>query len=420
VIFLNKLIVGFYFPEYDFSFVENGYMSPGLLDVLPPGDNVKFCRNKQEFSEINDDDVLYYVVSVYSSGCNKFKEWAKNIDKNKIIVGGYHASLCPEDFIDYAFKIVTGPCDDLFLTISQDNQIVKGIVNHKYLPRYDLFKRFSNFIQNQEFKKTSVYTTMGCTHNCEFCCTPVLTGRKFICKPLDFLENELEYLKSLDGKADTCMIQDENLLKQKDWRSRLELINSAGIADSFHMFCSADILARGDIVKELKSYNISLVIIGIEDIDAKYAKNLNIKKAIENIQAAGIDSKCSFIINPFEMLDPNAERAKYDRMFEFLLFALPSNIHCNILTPYPRTQIYSKYKDLIDLKDYDNFNRAELFIKDNQVADRIWRNMHLFELRYFGLNLFKQKFSEAQQNYCFEQVIFERKLLNLFPYKLNL
>jgi radical SAM superfamily enzyme YgiQ (UPF0313 family) len=344
----------------------------------------------------------------------------KNIDKNKIIVGGYHASLCPEDFIDYAFKIVTGPCDDLFLTISQDNQIVKGIVNHKYLPRYDLFKRFSNFIQNQEFKKTSVYTTMGCTHNCEFCCTPVLTGRKFICKPLDFLENELEYLKSLDGKADTCMIQDENLLKQKDWRSRLELINSAGIADSFHMFCSADILARGDIVKELKSYNISLVIIGIEDIDAKYAKNLNIKKAIENIQAAGIDSKCSFIINPFEMLDPNAERAKYDRMFEFLLFALPSNIHCNILTPYPRTQIYSKYKDLIDLKDYDNFNRAELFIKDNQVADRIWRNMHLFELRYFGLNLFKQKFSEAQQNYCFEQVIFERKLLNLFPYKLNL
>jgi radical SAM superfamily enzyme YgiQ (UPF0313 family) len=415
---VNKLIVGLYFPEYDFSFVENGHMSPGLLDVLPPGDNVKFCRNKQEFSEINDDDVFYYVVSVYTSGFNKFREWAQSINKNKIIVGGYHASLCPEDFKDYAFKIVTGPCNDLYSTIQQPNQIIKGIVNYKYLPRYDLFKRLTNFSHSREygFRKTSIYTTMGCTNNCDFCCTPVLTGGKFLCKPTHYLQRELEYLRNANnGMFDSCTIYDENLLKHPDWKLKLKLLNDSAIANEFIMFSSCDILSNINNVESLKSFRVKVVIIGAEDIDILYAKNKNIKQAIQNLQSVGIYNKCSFIINPLDMVDPNLEKVKYDKMFDFLEFANPSNIHCNILAPYPKTPIHERLKNLIDVNDYDNYDRIELFIKDEKIAQRIWDNMHLFHIKYFTSDKFKQATSQLHQLYCIEQIYQERKLLNLPP-----
>ncbi|MCK4354794.1 hypothetical protein KAW43_00335 [Candidatus Parcubacteria bacterium] len=189
-------IIGMTFPS---SNIKLG-LEPSVITVLPEGDNVEYSLKNIDF---NDNDVRLYVCSVYISGYDEFVSWAFRHNKNKIIVGGYQPTIFPEEFERYAFKIVQGPCDDLFETIKQPGQIVTGITNYKRVPRYDLYK-----VQwNQQIipdKKpddivTSINTSQGCPFRCDFCCTPIMSP-KLISKPIKLVQREVDYLKTPTSK----------------------------------------------------------------------------------------------------------------------------------------------------------------------------------------------------------------------------
>ena len=67
------------FPRQDTSLG----LEPSLLTVLPEGDNVIYSMENKDF---NDEEVENYACSVYITGMNEFKEWAKKHDREKIIV----------------------------------------------------------------------------------------------------------------------------------------------------------------------------------------------------------------------------------------------------------------------------------------------------------------------------------------------
>lgn len=160
-----KKIIGLTFPKQD---VFLG-LEPSVLTVLPNGENVSYSMENSNF---DDREVAYYICSVYITGMNEFKNWAKNHDQTKIIVGGYEPTINPNDFLDCASKIITGPCDDLPETLKQDGKIIKGITNYKKIPRYDLYDiRFNQQIlpdKNPEDICTSVNTSQGCPLRCDF------------------------------------------------------------------------------------------------------------------------------------------------------------------------------------------------------------------------------------------------------------
>ena len=108
------------FPKQD----KNLGLEPSLLTVFPEGENVIYSMEND--NRFNDEDVLYYMCSVYITGLNEFKRWAAKHDKSKIICGGYEPTMNPDTFTPYAFKIITGPCDDFNETMKQKGQIVKG------------------------------------------------------------------------------------------------------------------------------------------------------------------------------------------------------------------------------------------------------------------------------------------------------
>jgi radical SAM superfamily enzyme YgiQ (UPF0313 family) len=251
----EKKIIGLTFPENN----EKLGLEPSILNVLPQGDNVDFSVRNIDFP---DAEVDRYLCSVYISGMHEFEKWAMKHDTRKIIVGGYHPTMFPEKFLNFADKIIQGPCDDIAATLDQEtlfekgyydngqignsrfvpgkllktlepisnqirtcgemkkgkgdhpsgksevlqNRIFPGLLTFQHPPRRDLY----DILGNQQIipdKQTddlsaSVNTSFGCHHACDFCCTPPMFGRRLISKPIESVDRESQMVKDDYDKAD--------------------------------------------------------------------------------------------------------------------------------------------------------------------------------------------------------------------------
>jgi len=375
-------IVGMSFPPQDL----NLGLEPSVLTVLPEGNNVEYSLRNIDF---NDKDIQYYVCSVYISGYDEFVNWASRHDKEKIIVGGYHPTTFPEEFERHAFKIVKGPCDDLFETIKQPGQLVKGITNYKKIPRYDLY----NIRYNQQIipdKKpddfvASINTSQGCPFSCDFCCTPILCP-KLISKPLDLIEKEVAYLKT--QKPKWIFIRDENFPLQKDWPKRLEIIEETGA--KIYLFASANLLNE-EKIKTMKDHNVYMVCLGLEDITVDYVKNKNLDAVINLLKKHGIYTYLSFIVDPLKIIGREAGKEFYQKLMARLYELGPEMICGNFLMPFRGTKIWDKYYAFVSREDYKHYNSKTAFLIRNQIVrEKMQFFMFWHQWLYFTSDFYNQ------------------------------
>lgn len=276
---MNNVILLMTFPIQD----KNLGLEPSILTVVSSltefdGRLIYIYDNDTIKYEINEDyNICSYLCSVYISGLEDFKNWAKYRDKEKIIVGGYEPTLNPEEFENYSSRIILGPCDDLSETLlSQSGKIVKGITSFKNIPRYDLYdiKLNQQIIpdKNPEDIVVSINTSMGCYFNCDFCCSPLMSSNKIISKPLQLVEKEVNYFKKYNPKF--LFIRDENFPLQKDWKQKLDIIHKNLINTKIYLFSSSTFCTNEDDVQFLKENGVYMICLGLEDITIDYKKIL--------------------------------------------------------------------------------------------------------------------------------------------------
>ena len=357
-------IIGMTFPRCDLSLG----LEPSILYVLPDGDNVEYNMYNEDF---NDEDVNYYMCSVYISGMEEFKQWASKHNRNKIIVGGYHPTTFPEDFKQYAFKIVTGLCDDVYETIAQKGQIVNGVLNHNHLPRRDLY----NIACNQQVIPdklpddlcTSIFTSVGCPNNCDFCCSPIMSN-KVVQRTIPEIVNELTYIRQhyYIDVIKYCFIRDENFTLQKDWKKRLQLIHEYMPLTKLYLFASANTLNE-ETIKEFKRNNVYMVCLGLENINSNYTKNNNLDEVCKLLKKYDIYIYLSFIVNPLEIVGASKGEKFYTRLLKRLNELKPEMICGNFLMPFRGTKLWDEYYQFVSEEDYKYYDSKTPFLVRNKI-----------------------------------------------------
>lgn len=379
---MEKKVIGMTFPRQD----KNLGLEPSLLTVLPSGDNVYYSLENKDF---NDDEVLYYACSVYITGMNEFKEWAKKHDKNKIISGGYEPTINPQDFVPYCKKVITGPCDSFYETIAQEGDVVKGITKNVRIPRYDLYDiRNNQQIIPDKVKDdicTSINTSQGCPFKCDFCCSPLMCD-KLMTKPIELIREEIAYLKQYDPKF--VFIRDENFPLQKEWKERLVEIEKLGA--KIYLFASANLL-KEDTVKFMSEHGVYMICLGLEDIDDHYIKNEKLDEACDLLHKYGIMVYLSFIVNPLKVKTEEQSKAYYDRLLDRFYELKPEMVCGNFLMPFRGTKIWDEYKDLVSEEDYNLYNSKSAFLeKDLENRKRIEYEMFYYQLLYYTSDFYRQ------------------------------
>jgi len=384
-------IIGLSFPQNNNSLG----LEPSVISVLPHCDEAEYCAENFLF---NDDDVKYYVCSVYISGMDEFIKWALGHDFNKIIVGGYHPTTFPEDFIPLAHKIVRGPCDDFFKTIQQDGQIVSGIYSGNTVPRHDLYdvKNNQQIIPDkmEDDICSSINTSMGCPFKCDFCCTPMMAP-KLLSRTLTSLTAESEIIKKKNPKW--LFIRDENFPLQKDWKERLEIINSIGAKT--YMFASANLLTNLDDIKFMKDNNVYMVCLGLEDISVDYPKNKHLKSVIQSLKANGIYTYLSFIVDPLKIVGKQKGIDFYTKLIETLNDLLPEMVCGNFLMPFRGTKIWDDYYQFVAEEDYKHYDSKSAFlIKNKLLREKMEFFMFWYQWQYYTSDIYNEQVRKFDAN----------------------
>jgi radical SAM superfamily enzyme YgiQ (UPF0313 family) len=384
--------IGLSFPEQNKSLG----LEPSVLTVLSQVTNAEFSDRNLLF---NDDDVDYYICSVYISGVEEFKKWALQHDYKKIVVGGYHPTTFPEDFIKYAYKIVVGPCDDFFETIAQSGQIVQGISTYKEIPAYHLYDSGQNqqIIPDKHIDDpcTSINTSMGCPFKCKFCCSPIMCS-KLISKPIDLVKKECIYLGRKIPKPKWIFIRDENFPLQKDWKHRLHMVSSIGA--KIYLFCSANLIDE-DMVKTFKDCNVYMVCLGLENINDEYGKNKNLDAACELLRRYGIYVYLSFIVNPLEIVGREKGIDFYQRLMNRFYDLKPEMICGNFLMPFRGTPMWDEYYHLVSEEDYKYYDSKSAFLIKNKLCrEKMEFFMFYYQWLYYTSDFYRKEVREFRTN----------------------
>lgn len=383
---MKKKILAMTFPKQNTSLG----LEPSILTVVPNDTDeyeVEYILDQWNI-KYSENDIKYYMCSVYITGMIDFFNWAKKHDKNKIFVGGYEPTINPDEFLPYCNKVMVGPCDSFLETIKQKGRIVKGITNNWRIPRYDLYDVKLNQQIIPDKKKddivTSINTSQGCPFKCDFCCSPLMCDH-IMSKPLFLVKEEIEYLKRTNAKF--IFIRDENFPLQKDWKEKLDIISNLGA--KIYLFASSNLCTEENI-KYMKSKNVYMICLGLEDITIEYKKNKELDKTCKLLHKYGIYVYLSFIVNPLKINSDKKSNDFYKKLLKRFRQLKPEMVCGNFLMPFRGTKLWEDYKHLVSKEDFKCYDSKSAFLEKDPVRRKKDEyDMYYYQWKYYTSLFYK-------------------------------
>ncbi len=297
------------------------------------------------------------------------------------VVGGYHATLCPEDFdVPQVDVIVVGEGEETLpelvaalerggdldeiagLAYRRDGQWVftpprqlLADLDESPLPARQLTDAYrENYFFQFWSSPTPVETARGCPHNCRFCSVWVFHQRRCRFKSPERVVDELKRVRS-----STAYFVDDNFLQSLRRAEKIcHLTKEAGLKLRYWMQARSDsIVRRPDVIERWAEIGLSTVLVGFEKFREKELDDLRKRSSVETneeaariLRANGVDIWGAFIV------DPSWERSDFDALIEYVRRLKVSFPQFSVLTPLPGTEFFRDKLGELTTRNYELFD----------------------------------------------------------------
>ncbi len=308
-------------------------------------------------------------ISILTSTSKRGYEIAKKFPREKVIIGGVHASLLPGEAMKYARQVVIGEAEEVIVDIIE-GRLLDPIVQGKPVQNLDVLP-FPDFSLVKGFKKypmlMPVSTSRGCPFDCSFCSVTKMFGRRYRFRSP---ENIIQELKSRD--ANEFFFCDDNFAaypKRTHTLLNMFLKNRIG-KWSCQVRCDAanDI----DLLKKMRRSGCKLVCVGFESINHKTLKAYDKGQTVEQIVSA-IRSFHKQKIRIHGMFVLGSDDDNIKTIWETMKFAVKEKIdtiQMMILTPFPGTKVYDnlEVENRIFTKDWSLYDGQHIVFKPKLLS----------------------------------------------------
>lgn len=328
--------------------------------------------------------------------CREVKSYQPGIT----VLGGYHATLCPQDF-DYDFidVIVLGEGEITFkelvsaLVEKRDLSEVNGIIYRQQgrqvitkprnliadlddlpLPARHLTDHYRHHYHFQFWENPySIETARGCRYRCTFCAVWKFHRGKCRSRAPESILKELETIPS----PIICFV-DDNFLQDLGRVERLyELVKNNGIQAQYWIQARSDsIVKHPDIIKKWTEIGLDSVLIGFEKLRDEELVSLNKKSSVkDNEKAAQILQDNDIDIWGMFIVDPQWRKPDFDALLDYVRSLKISFPTFTILTPLPGTAFFQeKFKELTTL-NYEVFDLLHSVLPTKLPIEEFYANM---------------------------------------------
>jgi radical SAM superfamily enzyme YgiQ (UPF0313 family) len=293
--------------------------------------------NPPDYDRLQSADVVG--ISILTSTSQRGYEVARKFPREKVVLGGVHASLLPEEAIRHARQVVVGEAEDVIADVFEGrlkDRIVQGT------PVQDLDSLpYPDFSLLTGLKKslfvTPISTSRGCPFDCSFCSVTKMFGRAYRFRSPENVIGEL-----LSSKKKSFFICDDNFTANPA-RSEalLKLMEQHRIRDwSCQVRC--DVAKNKDVLELMRKAGCVTVCIGMESINQKTLEAYDKKQTVSQI-AQAIQSFHEFRIKVHGMFVLGGDDDSAATVWDTVKFAIKKKIdtlQISILTPFPGTKVY--------------------------------------------------------------------------------
>ncbi|GJQ59993.1 MAG: radical SAM protein [Candidatus Scalindua sp. AMX11] len=388
-------IINVWEPQYK-GLKKNNVLAPLTASYLAaqlPSDVNVTVRNEQVRPVDYDIDVDLIALTYMIPNAIHAYEIADRFRSRgtPVIVGGFHASLLPEEALKHADAVVVGEAEDVLPELIEDfkcgslKQIYQSTKLHSLkglpVPRYDLIEK--DFIFNHP-----VQATRGCPFRCSFCSVmSFYPGLRL--RPIDEVIRDITCFEGrnyIQNKMVTFM--DINLVGDKRYAKEL-FKKMIPLKKRWWSQVSIDMAKDVKLMRLAAESGCVSTLIGIESFSQESLNNIGkphnkiseYKNAIKTFHKYGIYVMAGLIIGFDE--DTAASIRKIPDLVQELGIDLA---YLQILTPFYGTQLFDQLdrEKRILTKDwslYDTLNAV--YQPKNMSAEElhelyleIWREMH--------------------------------------------
>jgi radical SAM superfamily enzyme YgiQ (UPF0313 family) len=306
----------------------------------------------------------------------------------KVILGGVHPSLLPDEAKDHADSVFIGEAEGVLETVIRDFET--GTLRPFYknrdwsdlkgmpVPRRDLLNtRYKPFFKTIE-------TTRGCPNHCEFCSVPIINGKRYRTRPLEEIDRELSII--VKKKGEYLFLADDNVTAREDHALGLfEIFKRHGVR--WMGFTTIKIAMNERLLRMAQESGCVSLFIGFESlrqesldgVSKRFVPAGELSDLVKTIQAHHIGIQGSFIFG-FDQDDPSVFKSTVE-------FVQKNNMELpnfSILTPFPGTPLRKRLEGEGRIFDHDwsHYDMSHVVFQPQRMSVRELQDGYLWAQKY--------------------------------------
>jgi radical SAM superfamily enzyme YgiQ (UPF0313 family) len=326
-----------------------------------------------------DCDVL--CLSCITATIKRGKEIAaqyKQINPNgRVIIGGIHASMIPDDCKDFFDQVVAGEAEDIILDLLSGK--IKSKIVHAKLQRKMDDLPLPNFrlIKNWEKIQTwPVMTSRGCPYDCNFCSVTEMFGRCYRTQSPERVMKEILRYK----RGDIFFSDDHFAANISRTNKILDLMIESGFDRPWGAQVRTEVTKNPEFVEKMKEAGCGTVFVGFESINPKSLIDLNKKQTVDDIKRSiKVFHENGINVHGMFMLGSDSDTKDVFRATsDFCHHNNIDTVQYAILTPLPGTRTYFELEKQGRLlhKNWEFYDGLHAVFKPKHMtADELQRGM---------------------------------------------
>jgi anaerobic magnesium-protoporphyrin IX monomethyl ester cyclase len=289
----------------------------------------------------------------------------------KVVVGGIHAGICPDDLIQTGFfdGVVRGDGMGVFEDILDGYKELKGeIIVGKGHPDistyYDCYYSESQKNQIIKTKTLDTLSMLDCPLSCSFCAT---NTKPFIKLPIEAVAQNIVDAHRNYGVEDIFFRDDLFTLSSERVRTFRQIVQKNGLDCEYHLHARGDRL-NDEMLSELKALGVEDMNIGIESLSDKILNLLNKGVTAEqHYQMAERVARYGMGLGIHLLFGlPTQDREDYEKTLDFVRQVKPYRVLCHYFVPLPGTALFQYCIDNGYLSADHSLDDYCLFIQANK------------------------------------------------------
>jgi radical SAM superfamily enzyme YgiQ (UPF0313 family) len=319
-----------------------------IAGLTPPDVELRFYDDRMQMIPY-DETTDAVVLSLETYTAKRAYQIASEYRRRgvPVIVGGFHATLMPEEAERFAEAVIVGEAEEVWQTVVDDlrHSTLKKRYQSTTRPALDRIRIDRSIFRDKRYLPIRlVETGRGCRFPCNFCAIQTFFERTHRSRPIEQIIAELQ---SLRNSTRVFFFVDDNFVGDMNFaRELLRALIPLKLRWITQMSINA---AHDEEFLELLSRSGCMgVLIGFESLDDDNLRSMNKRfnkmkggyaKALDNLRRYRIRVYATFVFGY-----GNDTHASFEQALEFALEQRFYIAAFNHLTPFPGTSLYDELK----------------------------------------------------------------------------